>query len=98
MKRIPSWLVYTVLRLLFLFVPFGIFLALGMNWIYAIFIATLLAFALSLLLLRKPRESTAVAIYESRQRRRKSPTQLAEEAVEDAHADEALAKQDADAE
>ena len=87
MKRIPAWLTYTVLRLVFLFVPFGIMLALGMPWLLAIFIATGLAFALSLLVLRRPREATAISLYQARERR-KSPAQSAEEAAEDAHADE----------
>lgn len=93
MKRIPSWVTYTVLRLLLLAVPFGIFLALGMDWIIAAFLATMIAFALSLLLLRKPREATAIAVYEAQQHRRKSPAQLAEEAIEDAQADDVTAQQ-----
>ena len=86
-KRIPAWLTYTVLRLLFVFVPFTAFVALGMNWLFAIVIATGLAFGLSLLLLRKPREAAALTLYTARQRR-KSDTQIAEEALEDAHAEQ----------
>lgn len=88
MNRIPAWLTYSVLRLVFLFVPFGVMLALGMEWYFAIVFASLLAFALSMLLLRKPREATSTAIYEARQRS-KSDRQLADEAAEDAHADSA---------
>ena len=91
MNRIPAWLTYTLLRLLFVAVPFGILLAVGMDWLYAIVIATLLSFALSLLLLRKPREAAAIALYEARQRG-KSASQAAEEANEDAHADQVHAE------
>ncbi|MFM6973819.1 MAG: DUF4229 domain-containing protein [Agromyces sp.] len=86
MTRIPAWLTYTLLRLAFVFVPFGILLAIGMQWLAAILLSTMLAFALSLGLLRTPREATALSIYEARQRK-KSPTQAAEEALEDAHAE-----------
>ena len=64
-----------------------------LKWSIAAFLATMIAFALSLLLLRKPREATAIAIYEAQQHRRKSPAQLAEEAIEDAQADDVTAQQ-----
>lgn len=88
-RRIPSWLIYTVLRLLFVFVPFGVMYALGVDWLPAILWATLIGFVLSMVLLRKPRNDTSIAISESREHRkaRKSKVQVEEEAIEDARAD-----------
>lgn len=79
-----------------LFVPFGVLLAIGVNWFAAILIASGLAFALSLLVLRAPREAASRALYEARQRS-KSAAQVAEEAVEDAHAEQVLGDGDANA-
>ena len=101
MKRIPAWLSYTVLRLVFLFVPFGLLLALGVEWYWAILVATVLAFALSLLLLRKPREATATALYEAQQRRKQPAAPSDEEAAEEAYEQqqrEEQARRDAEAE
>lgn len=88
-RRIPSWLIYTILRLLFVFVPFGVMYALGVDWLPAILWATLIGFVLSMVLLRTPRSNTSIAIADSRDRRkvRKSKVQVEEEAIEDARAD-----------
>lgn len=88
-RRIPSWLVYTVLRLAFIFVPFWLLSWIGLDWLPAILWATLIGFVLSMVLLRQPRSNTSIAIAASRDRRRgrKSKVQIEEEAIEDARAD-----------
>ena len=87
MKRFPAWLIYTVLRLLFFFVPLGVLIAVGLDWLWALLISTVLAFVLSMFLLRRPREATSIALHEA-QERRKTPKPTEEELTEDAHADE----------
>ena len=85
MNRIPAWLSYSLLRLLLFFAPFALMLALGTWWWLAAILAAALSFALSLVLLRKPREQAAIALYQAAERRSTKPA--ADELVEDAHAE-----------
>lgn len=69
MKRIPAWLTYTVLRLVFFVVPFIVFWLLGFQaWIAAI-LAAVIALALSLMLLTRFRNQTSSSIYRARAQR-----------------------------
>ena len=85
MNRIPAWLSYSLLRLLLFFAPLALMLALGTWWWLAAILAAALSFALSLVLLRKPREQAALALFEAAERR-KSHVKL-DELIEDAHAE-----------
>lgn len=68
-KRIPAWLTYTVLRLVFFVVPFIVFWLLGFQaWIAAI-LAAVIALALSLMLLTRFRNQTSSSIYRARAQR-----------------------------
>jgi L-lactate permease len=84
-KRIPAWLTYTILRLVFLIVPFFILWALGFQpWIAAI-IAALIALSLSIIFLSKFRNATSEEIFEARSSRAKKPAKAgSDESVEDA--------------
>lgn len=89
-KRVPSWLLYSILRLLFIFVPFLVMMAIGIDWLPSILWATLIGLVASLVLLRRPRANTSIAIAHSQEQRRarKSKTQLEDESIEDVRADE----------
>ena len=82
-----SALVYTVLRLLFFLVPFGILMLLPIGrefyWLSAIF-AALIGLSLSILFLRKPLADATAGLAD-----RRRPTTPTDEDVEDAAADDA---------
>ncbi|GEP48773.1 DUF4229 domain-containing protein [Microbacterium saccharophilum] len=82
--RARSALVYTVLRLLFFLVPFGIMMLFPIlreyYWLAAIF-AALIGLSLSLLLLRKPLDDMTSGL---RRRRAEERTAPSDEEAEDA--------------
>lgn len=61
-----AWVVYTVLRVLAFAVPFGILVALRVDWWWAAVIAAVIGFCLSYILLRSPREAVARSLAEAR--------------------------------
>ncbi|WP_104190722.1 DUF4229 domain-containing protein [Cryobacterium sp. Y82] len=66
MKFVPSWLYYSVLRVLMFVIPLAILLSLGLwPWASAV-IAALVGLCLSYLLLGKSRESVARELYHAR--------------------------------
>lgn len=85
--RIRSALVYTVLRLLFFLVPFGIMMIFPIlrerYWLAAIF-AALIGLSLSILLLRKPLDDMTADL---RRRRAAERAARSDEAAEDASTD-----------
>ena len=83
MKRIPAWLSYVLLRLVFLVVPLLIcWLLLGIPlWLSFIF-GVIIAFALSTLLLFRIKQR-AIADYESRRKPKPARTDT-DESIEDA--------------
>lgn len=81
MKRIPAWLAYLFLRLVFLIVPIAILyfvLRLGMVW--SVVLGVVIAFALSVILLNKLRMR---AIEEMKARRERASQPSVDEAHED---------------
>ncbi|MEN9752229.1 MAG: hypothetical protein RLZZ600_1276 [Actinomycetota bacterium] len=85
MKRLPAWLPYTILRLVFLIVPFFILWAIGFQpWVAAI-VAALIALSLSIIFLSKFRNATSEEIFNAREARsHKSSKAQSDESVEDA--------------
>ena len=68
-KRIPAWLIYSILRLVFFIVPFVVFWLIGFQaWISAI-LAAIIALALSLMLLTRFRNQTSTSIFQARAER-----------------------------
>lgn len=61
-----AWVVYTVLRVLAFAVPFGVLVAVGLDWWWAALIAAVIGFCLSYILLRRPREAVARSLAEAR--------------------------------
>ncbi len=82
--RARSALVFTLLRLLAFFVPFGIMMLFPVlreqYWLAAIF-AALIGLSLSMLFLRRPLDEVSAGIAETRASRKKAES---DEAVEDA--------------
>lgn len=68
MKRIPSWLTYTVLRLLVFVVPLVVLLLLGIVWWAAVIAAALAGLCLSYIFLSKPRNAVSSDLYAVRHR------------------------------
>jgi hypothetical protein len=87
-KRIPAWLTYTLLRLVFLAVPFFVLWALGFEpWMSAIF-AAVIALSLSIIFLSRFRNATSEEITNARAARAAKAQKLgqapSDESVEDA--------------
>lgn len=86
--KLPSVVVYTVLRLLAFAVPLGLMLLLPIfraNWWLAAIFAALIGLALSMLFLRRPLSDVSAGLAERRAARRR----IADEDVEDAVIDSA---------
>lgn len=85
--RTRSLVVYSVLRILFFVVPFGLLMLLPIGrsywWLSAIF-AALIGLSLSVLLLRRPLDEISTALSQRRQAAR----ERTDEEIEDASADE----------
>ncbi|WP_223693394.1 DUF4229 domain-containing protein [Leifsonia poae] len=87
MKGIPSWVTYTVLRLLLFAIPLAILLVLRIDWWIAVIAAALIGLCLSYIILRKPRDAVARDLYAVRHR--ETPATTADDDDEDAAVDAA---------
>ncbi|MFF1571499.1 DUF4229 domain-containing protein [Leifsonia sp. NPDC058292] len=87
MKRIPSWVTYSVLRLLLFAVPLAILLVLRIDWWIAVIAAALIGLCLSYVILRKPRDAVARDLYAARHR--ETPATTVDDDTEDAAVDAA---------
>jgi fatty acid desaturase len=56
---VPAWLRYTLLRLVLFVVPLLVLLFLGVFWLWAALVATVVAFCLSFIFLRRQRAEVA---------------------------------------
>jgi len=85
-KRIPSWVTYTVLRLLLFAIPLAILLVLRIEWWIAVIAAALIGLCLSYIFLSKPRNAVSSDLYAARHRDKPATTvdDDAEDAVVDA--------------
>ena len=85
MKRIPSWLTYTVLRLLVFAVPLAVLLLLGVVWWASVIAAALIGLCLSYIFLSRPRNAVSTDLYAARHRDK--PAASADDDDEDAAID-----------
>lgn len=85
MKRIPSWITYTVLRLLVFAIPLVVLLALGLPWWIAVVAAALVGLCLSYIFLSRSRNAVSTDLY--RARHRDKPATTVDDDVEDAAVD-----------
>jgi len=81
-KRIPSWITYSVLRLLVFAVPLVILLLLGIVWWLAVIAAALIGLCLSYIFLSRPRNAVSSDLYAVRHRDK--PARTEDDDVEDA--------------
>jgi uncharacterized membrane protein YraQ (UPF0718 family) len=88
-QRLPGWLTYTVLRLLFVAVPLAVLLlVLPIDyWIFSVIAAVLIGLCLSYLFLRKQREKLAGELSAVRRRERREARPTIDDEVEDAIVD-----------
>jgi hypothetical protein len=86
-KGIPSWVTYSVLRLLLFAVPLAIMLILRIDWWIAVIAAALIGLCLSYVVLRKPRDAVARDLYAARHRT--APATTVDDDSEDAAIDAA---------
>jgi len=84
-KRIPSWITYTVLRLLVFAVPLAILLLLGLVWWLAVIAAALIGLCLSYIFLSRPRNAVSSELYAVRHREK--PVRSEDDDAEDAAVD-----------
>ena len=66
MKAVPSWLSYSVYRILMFAVPLAVLLMLSIVWWVSAIVAALIGLCLSYIFLRKPREQVARDLYTAR--------------------------------
>jgi len=66
MKAVPSWLSYSVYRILMFAVPLAVLLMLSIVWWLSAIVAALIGLCLSYIFLRKPREKVALDLYTAR--------------------------------
>ncbi|MDR6972495.1 DUF4229 domain-containing protein [Leifsonia shinshuensis] len=92
MKRIPSWITYTVLRLLVFAVPLAILLVVGVVWWLAVIAAALIGLCLSYIFLSRPRNAVSSDLYAVRHR--ETPAHSEDDDVEDAAVDGATEDRD----
>jgi hypothetical protein len=92
-KRIPSWLTYTVLRLLVFAIPLVVLLLLGLVWWISVIAAALIGLCLSYIFLSKPRNAVSSDLYEARHREKHVPSidDESEDAAVDSAAGDATA-------
>lgn len=88
MKGIPSWVTYTVLRLLLFVAPLAILLLVGVEAWISVVAAALIGLCLSYVLLRRPREAVSRDLYEVRHREK--PLVSADDEAEDSAIDSAV--------
>lgn len=82
-RRIPVWLTYTVLRLLFFAVPLVAVTLLGGNLVVAAIAAAVIGVCLSVILLHRQRAEVAAELEAWRTARRANRRKTTDEAVED---------------
>jgi hypothetical protein len=58
---VPVWLRYTLLRVLVFAVPLAVLLFLGVHWLWSALIASVVAFCVSFIFLRRRRDEVAQA-------------------------------------
>jgi hypothetical protein len=93
-KSVPTWIVYTVLRVLLFAVPLALLLAAQVNpWVSAA-VAAACGLSASLIFLRRPRETIANDLYAARHREK--PAVREDDEQEDAAID-AIDASDSDA-
>ena len=85
MKGIPSWVTYSVLRLLLFVVPLVILLVLRIEPWISVVAAALIGLCLSYIFLRRSRNAVATDLYASRHRDK--PATTVDDDVEDAAID-----------
>lgn len=85
MKGIPSWVTYTVLRLLLFVVPLVILLVLHVDAWISVVAAALIGLCLSYVLLKRPREAVSRDLYSVRHREK--PLVSADDEAEDSAVD-----------
>jgi len=66
MKAVPSWLSYSVYRILMFAVPLAVLLMLSIVWWVSAIVAALIGLCLSYIFLRAPREKVALDLYTAR--------------------------------
>ena len=66
MKFVPSWLSYSVYRILLFAVPLAVLLMLSIVWWVSAIVAALIGLCLSYIFLRTPREKVALDLYTAR--------------------------------
>ncbi|MCI4656244.1 DUF4229 domain-containing protein [Cryobacterium zhongshanensis] len=66
MKAVPSWLSYSVYRILMFAVPLAVLLMLSIVWWISAIVAALIGLCLSYIFLRTPREQVARDLYTAR--------------------------------
>jgi hypothetical protein len=84
-KGIPSWVTYTVLRLLLFVVPLVILLVLHVDAWISVVAAALIGLCLSYVLLKRPREAVSRDLYSVRHREK--PLVSADDEAEDSAVD-----------
>jgi hypothetical protein len=80
-KRIPAWLTYTLLRLVFFVVPFAVLWAVGFQAWMAAILAAVIGLSLSIIFLTKFRNATSTSIAKARDSR--TPRVNVDEEAED---------------
>jgi uncharacterized membrane protein len=83
-RRVPAWLTYTLLRLLFFAVPLVIVYLLGGNIVIAAFAAAIIGVCLSVIFLYRQRTQVAADLDAWRTARRSNRAEPTDEDVEDA--------------
>ena len=99
MKAVPSWLSYSVYRILMFAVPLAVLLMLSIVWWVSAIVAALIGLCLSYIFLRAPREKVALDLYTARHPTADvvHPDAESEDAALDRAADAAVAAEAADA-
>lgn len=83
-RRVPAWLSYTLLRLLFFAVPLVVVYLLGRNIVIAAIAAAIMGVCLSVIFLHRQRAEVAADLDAWRTARRGNRTEPTDEDVEDA--------------
>jgi hypothetical protein len=87
MKAVPTWVLYTILRVLMFAAPLTILLALAIEPWLSTLLAAVIGFCLSYIFLRAPREDVARSLYAARHR--STPRVGQDDETEDAALDDA---------
>ncbi|WP_394554279.1 DUF4229 domain-containing protein [Agromyces sp. MMS24-JH15] len=87
MRSVPTWVWYSVIRVLLFAVPFAVLMIANVPWWLSAAVAALFGLAASLIFLRKPREALSRDIHAARTRGKPQPT--VDDDAEDAAVDAA---------